>query len=314
MIFGPTHTRSIDFYTLGCLIYEIITGFPPFYSMNFEDLGYKIMTEELRYPKNLLSSAKDLVEWLLNKDPNLRPKEFSEVKNHVFFENLHWGKLAKKQVIPPWVPSLDKCHFDPVFTRLPPRIALSNQFEEDGKRSIYLEQITQFVANSSIMKLFKKPSPEPEKIDPKISERLKEYWLDTFDFEAHPVHELMMTKQLNSFSSFLSEETADSCSEKSSQAECVSSEKILNRKEVAPSESVRLEFEHSELEKHPDVAPSELDKHLEAETSTKSSSEHSKNVLATSTNLPGSASRIKMYSTPVNKVNKSIRCKRECRF
>ena len=32
MIRGDSHNKTVDFYTLGCLLYEMICGFPPFYS------------------------------------------------------------------------------------------------------------------------------------------------------------------------------------------------------------------------------------------------------------------------------------------
>jgi serum/glucocorticoid-regulated kinase 2 len=112
MVFGHKHTRLVDFYTLGCLVYEIIVGYPPFYSRNPSQLREKMLYETLKFPKDISQNAKDLIQWLVNQDPEQRPKEFSEVKNHIFFENLHWGKLAKKQVIPPYIPDLYKLNFD----------------------------------------------------------------------------------------------------------------------------------------------------------------------------------------------------------
>ena len=32
MLLGTPHNYTVDYYTLGCFIYEIITGYPPFYS------------------------------------------------------------------------------------------------------------------------------------------------------------------------------------------------------------------------------------------------------------------------------------------
>lgn len=123
MIFGAKHTRSIDFYTLGCLVYEIIVGYPPFYTGNTKDLGEKILKEELYLPRDISKCSRDLIKWLLHKDPEQRPKEFSEVKNHVFFENLHWGKLSKKQVIPPMIPDLYKINFGKEFLGTPIHMA-----------------------------------------------------------------------------------------------------------------------------------------------------------------------------------------------
>jgi serum/glucocorticoid-regulated kinase 2 len=127
MLFGDSHSRSVDFYTLGCLVYEIIVGYPPFYSKNSQDLGKKMMSEELYFPKDISAPSKDLVCWLINKDPTERPNEFSEVKNHIFFENLHWGKLAKKEVIPPFIPDLYTINFDKAFLNLSVHLAFDQE-------------------------------------------------------------------------------------------------------------------------------------------------------------------------------------------
>lgn len=53
------------------------------------------MYGKLLLPHSISKEAKDLLRWLLNKDPSQRPNEFSQVKNHMFFEDIHWGKFSK---------------------------------------------------------------------------------------------------------------------------------------------------------------------------------------------------------------------------
>ena len=38
MLLGKPHNKTVDFYTFGCLIYEMICGFPPFYSHNKNEI------------------------------------------------------------------------------------------------------------------------------------------------------------------------------------------------------------------------------------------------------------------------------------
>lgn len=68
------------------------------------------MKGSLRFPKNMDEDAKDLIQWLLSKNPDERPMECSEIKKHPFFKDIHWGRIAKKEAIPPWKPDLYKFH------------------------------------------------------------------------------------------------------------------------------------------------------------------------------------------------------------
>ena len=95
MLFGQKHSRAVDFYTLGWLTYELLVGVPPFFSENRIEMSRDIMFGKLHIPSYISDEARNLLNWLLNKDPSLRPNELSSVKNHKFFEDIHWGKIAK---------------------------------------------------------------------------------------------------------------------------------------------------------------------------------------------------------------------------
>jgi serine/threonine protein kinase len=207
MLFGDSHSRSVDFYTLGCLVYEIIVGYPPFYSKNSQDLGKKMMSEELYFPKDISAPSKDLVCWLINKDPTERPNEFSEVKNHIFFENLHWGKLAKKEVIPPFIPDLYTINFDKAFLNLSVHLAFDQEtfWKTNSKESVYIQQ-KQKNGNKTASKNLNKSmklTRNNENLSPSTpwaSRKDKSpMWLESFDFEAHSPSEIMIQKQLKWF-------------------------------------------------------------------------------------------------------------------
>ena len=224
MIFGRKHTRLIDFYTLGCLIYEIIVGFPPFYTGNNNDLEKKLMSEELKFPMNILPSAQELIEWLVDKDPSKRPIEFSEVKNHVFFENLHWGKLAKREVIPPFIPNLYNIDFDKSFLSIPISKAFDSEwFKDDSNlKSIYIQQNftrdqfkNAFVDYTGVKSRYNNSPLNPQKkshfrkdLDPNWlgkyfnflkSLMLKPKFTESFDFEIHPKEEQVIHLQIKHF-------------------------------------------------------------------------------------------------------------------
>lgn len=101
--------RAVDWWSLGILLYELLTGWPPFYSDNTNILYRKILTAKIRYPSSMSAEAKDLITRLLDREPTTRlgagPSDVQEIKTHKFFKSIDWEKLAKKQVSPPFKPT-----------------------------------------------------------------------------------------------------------------------------------------------------------------------------------------------------------------
>jgi len=89
------------------LVYEMLTGNPPFESNDVRKVYNKILTREVKYPRNLSTNALDLMERVLVKDPENRLSDPVSIKAHPFFDGIDWEKLSKKEMAPPCIPEKD---------------------------------------------------------------------------------------------------------------------------------------------------------------------------------------------------------------
>ncbi|CAD8062818.1 unnamed protein product [Paramecium sonneborni] len=93
------HSRTVDWYLLGVLLYEMIVGMPPYYHQDREMLFENIKKGVLRIPKSMSEEAKDLIRSLLVRDPSQRlgaKTDAEEIKKHSFFKNINWDDIYNK--------------------------------------------------------------------------------------------------------------------------------------------------------------------------------------------------------------------------
>jgi len=110
IIQGKGYGKSVDWYALGVLIYEMIAGYPPFYDEDHFRLYEKILVGKLRFPAGFDPEAKDLCKRLLTSDLTRRYGNLKngskDIKNHKWFANIDWKKMNARQVTPLFKPTV----------------------------------------------------------------------------------------------------------------------------------------------------------------------------------------------------------------
>lgn len=58
---GKGYTKAVDWWSFGTLMYEMLTGLPPFYSQDVQQMYFKIMHAKLEIPDSLDDDTKDIL-------------------------------------------------------------------------------------------------------------------------------------------------------------------------------------------------------------------------------------------------------------
>jgi serine/threonine protein kinase len=101
VIKGDEHTFALDFWSLGVITYEFLTGNLPFNDETSEKVFMKILKRDIKFPNigreegDMSPEAYDFINKLLTIDPKKRLgySGIEEIKNHPFFADINWETI-----------------------------------------------------------------------------------------------------------------------------------------------------------------------------------------------------------------------------
>jgi serine/threonine-protein kinase RIM15 len=106
-IAGSGQDEVSDWWSLGCILFECLYGYPPFHADSPEEVFQNILSRKIDWPENdedygISDEAKDLMNRLLCTDPakrlgsNMEDKYASggeEIRSHPWFSDVNWESL-----------------------------------------------------------------------------------------------------------------------------------------------------------------------------------------------------------------------------
>lgn len=111
VIHNKGHTTAVDWWALGILIYEFLTGYPPFWHQNPIEIYKQIVEKPVIFPQEppISHEAQDIIRSFCNADRSRRLGNVSggakRVKEHPFFRGVNWDDVFNRRhrgpIIPP---------------------------------------------------------------------------------------------------------------------------------------------------------------------------------------------------------------------
>merc|ERR1712000_114408 len=120
IILNEGHDCSVDYWALGVLIYEMVTGWPPFYADEPMKTYEKIVACAVSFPVYITRQLSDLVSKLLTTQPGKRLGNLkggiNDIMKHKWFASFDWAGLDALTIPAPYVPTIkdatDVSNFD----------------------------------------------------------------------------------------------------------------------------------------------------------------------------------------------------------
>eukprot|EP00956_Cyclotella_meneghiniana_P010788 scaffold15090_cov50-Cyclotella_meneghiniana.AAC.7 len=115
IVLSKGHDRAVDYWSLGCLIYEMLFGSTPFYERGIDQKGLfrNIVRGNWSIPKKAKvgDNAISMISGMLERKPTERlgclAGGYRDIKNHPWMKEVNFVKLVMKQIKAPWTPQID---------------------------------------------------------------------------------------------------------------------------------------------------------------------------------------------------------------
>ncbi|KAI5077651.1 hypothetical protein GOP47_0007475 [Adiantum capillus-veneris] len=145
IVLAKGHGKAADWWSVGILLFEMLTGQPPFTHNNRQKLQQKIAKDKIKLPSYLTSEAHSLLKGLLQKEACKRlgsgASGSDAIKQHKWFKQINWRKLDAREIVPKFRPAVNGqdciANFDEKWTKLPAQDSPASTPKSHGDMGVF---------------------------------------------------------------------------------------------------------------------------------------------------------------------------------
>ena len=132
------YDHSVDWWSLGVLMFEMLTGEAPFDGEEEEELFRSIRCQRIRFPRWCTAETIDALRGFLTRNPATRlgaggAAGVAQIKSCKYFASVDWGSAEVRGLQPPIVPKKKVAdNFDPEFTSQAAKLTPASKDEAKG--------------------------------------------------------------------------------------------------------------------------------------------------------------------------------------
>ena len=136
ILFEKEYGIGVDWWSLGVIIYEMISGYLPFKILPDEKITKNVYKQKIKMFNHFSYNAKNLIKKLLEINPKKRIG-YEQIIKHEFFKGINWGDIERKEVDPPFIPVIDKNN---IFKYFNTENELNEEFDAHERKNRFLNK------------------------------------------------------------------------------------------------------------------------------------------------------------------------------